>query len=76
MTMSLQHSFRNLLLNTSWLDKNTKNLSLLKIKAMTLKIGYPDYLLHMDNFSGRYNDIAIHPDFYFENTLSILKVTY
>lgn len=76
MTNSLQTSFKALLINTSWLDTNTIHLSESKIDAMTLKIGYPDYLLNITGLNYRYRNISIHPDYYFENTLIVLKVYY
>lgn len=74
MTKSLQNSFKKLLINTNWVDDDTKQLAIEKIDAMGLRIGYPNYLLNITELNLRYTDISIHPDYYFENTLSILKV--
>lgn len=73
MTKEIKQSFRDILLDTDWLDANTKQLARLKIDAMHLRIGYPEFILNMDELSERYKDVQIHPDLYFENTLSILQ---
>lgn len=74
MTMQLQEAFREVLLTLDWLDDNTKKLARTKIDAMRLKIGYPNFILNPEELSSRYSDIHIHPDLYFENMLSILRV--
>ncbi|KAK4872108.1 hypothetical protein RN001_016232 [Aquatica leii] len=73
MTKEIKQSFRDILLETDWLDSNTKELARMKIDAMHLRIGYPEFILNLDELSERYKDVQIHPDLYFENTLSILQ---
>lgn len=75
MTKVLQQSFREILQKTNWLDLNTKQLARSKIDAMSLRIGYPDFILDPKRLIERYKDVSIHPDYYFENMLSILKVS-
>lgn len=41
---------------------------------MHLRIGYPDFILRPAELAERYADINVHPDYYFENMLSILRV--
>lgn len=74
MTIQLQQAFKEMLSSLEWLDENTKILAKDKIDTMRLKIGYPDFILNPHELSERYIDIDIHPDTYFENMLSILKV--
>lgn len=74
MTRSLQESFKELLSNTDWLGEDTKHLAFLKVYAMSLRIGYPNFILDKKELSERYKDISVHPNYYFENTLSILQV--
>ncbi|XP_065167956.1 neprilysin-4 [Atheta coriaria] len=73
MTIQLRQSFKELLMETEWLDMDTKTAAALKIDYMRLKIGYPNYILSEHMLNKRYQDVQIHPDFYFENTLSILQ---
>lgn len=73
-TKQLQQSFKELLNATVWLDNSTKQLAELKIDAMHLRIGYPDFILDPTELAGRYADVNMHPDYYFENMLSILRV--
>ncbi|XP_067619816.1 neprilysin-4 isoform X2 [Eurosta solidaginis] len=75
MTHELQQAFREILSNTDWLDTNTKHLAELKVNAMSLKIGYPDFILNPTELNEKYTGIRIHPDRYFENTLAVLLHT-
>ncbi|KAF2882292.1 hypothetical protein ILUMI_23857, partial [Ignelater luminosus] len=73
MTREIQQSFRELLSHASWLDGDTKILARVKIDAMRLRIGYPDFILNHEELTERYKDVTVKPDLYFENTLSILQ---
>ncbi|XP_063928454.1 neprilysin-4 isoform X2 [Zophobas morio] len=73
MTKHLQEAFRLILKENKWLGDHTKNYARKKIDKMNLKIGYPDFLLDEDELSDRYYDVDAHPDYFFENTLSILR---
>ncbi|XP_018784538.1 PREDICTED: membrane metallo-endopeptidase-like 1 isoform X1 [Bactrocera latifrons] len=75
MTHELQQAFREILKNTDWLDSSTKHLAELKVNAMSLKIGYPDFILNPAELNEKYTGIRIHPDKYFENTLHVLLHT-
>lgn len=72
----LQNVFRDIINHTYWLDEETKDLARLKIDYMNLKIGYPDFILRDEELASRYSDIKIHPERYFENMLSILRVRH
>ncbi|XP_025992063.2 neprilysin-4 isoform X3 [Solenopsis invicta] len=73
MTREIQRSFRELLDKTSWIDDETKRLASEKVNAMSLRIGYPDFILQSRLLNERYKDVVIRPDKYFENTLNILQ---
>ncbi|XP_011880629.1 PREDICTED: endothelin-converting enzyme 1 [Vollenhovia emeryi] len=73
MTREIQRSFRELLDKTSWIDDETKRLASEKVNAMSLRIGYPDFILQSHLLNERYKDVVIRPDKYFENTLNILR---
>ncbi|XP_065371462.1 neprilysin-4 [Calliphora vicina] len=75
MTHELQQAFRDILQTTDWLDTQTKHLAELKVNAMSLKIGYPDFILNTDELNAKYAGIIIDPDKYFENTLNVLLHT-
>lgn len=73
MTREIQRSFQELINITSWIDDETKLLAGEKVESMLLKIGYPGFILNKDELNARYKDLHIHPETYFENTLSILQ---
>ncbi|KAH8409834.1 hypothetical protein KR222_009267, partial [Zaprionus bogoriensis] len=75
MTHELQQAFRDILKTTDWLDQSTKQLAEEKVNAMSLKIGYPDFILNAEELNEKYAGIEIHPDRYFENTLNVLLHT-
>ncbi|CAB0043428.1 unnamed protein product [Trichogramma brassicae] len=73
MTHEIQRSFRELLRRSSWLDDATRRDALDKLRAMQLRIGYPDFILEPEELDRRYRDVLIEPDKYFENTLNVLR---
>lgn len=73
MVHALQDGFRQILEKTDWIDGRTKKLAKQKLASMSLKIGYPDYILSQAKLDERYIDLNIHPDKYFENTLNVLQ---
>ncbi|XP_011703702.1 PREDICTED: endothelin-converting enzyme 1-like isoform X2 [Wasmannia auropunctata] len=73
MTREIQRSFRELLDRITWIDNETKRLATEKVNAMSLRIGYPDFILQSHLLNERYKDVIIRPDKYFENTLNILQ---
>jgi neprilysin len=73
MTHELQHAFREIINETEWIDPQTKFLAELKLNAMSLKIGYPDFILSKEELNSKYKELDIHPDRYFENTLNVLR---
>nr|CAH7747660.1 unnamed protein product [Callosobruchus chinensis] len=72
-TKALSESFKATLLENDWLDNNTKEYARMKLDHMDLKIGYPDFILDATQLSQRYYDVEIHPDYFFENILTILR---
>lgn len=73
MTHELQETFREILNETHWLDEDTKALAESKVSRMSLKIGYPDFILNKDELNKKYKDLDIHSDRYFENILNVLR---
>lgn len=58
MTRDIMHSFKNILNTTEWIGGKTKLLALNKVNAMTLRIGYPDFILDEDELNQRYNNVS------------------
>lgn len=57
MTREIQRSFRELLNKTNWIDDETKRLATEKVNAMSLKIGYPDFILQPHLLNERYKNV-------------------
>nr|CAI5864055.1 unnamed protein product [Callosobruchus analis] len=72
-TKALSEAFKATLMENDWLDNNTKEYARMKLDHMDLKIGYPDFILDVTQLSQRYYDVEIHPDYFFENILTILR---
>lgn len=73
MVHELQTSFREILNETDWIDASTRNLAEKKLVGMSLKIGFPDFILSRHKLDEKYASLHIHVDKYFENTLNVLK---
>lgn len=73
MTHELQEAFREILNTTDWLDNATKHLAELKVNSMSLKIGYPDFILSKEDLNKKYEGLHIDRKKYFENTLNVLR---
>uniref|UniRef100_A0A182Q8N3 Peptidase M13 N-terminal domain-containing protein n=1 Tax=Anopheles farauti TaxID=69004 RepID=A0A182Q8N3_9DIPT len=73
MTHELQEAFREILGRTGWIDATTRRLAEQKVNAMSLRIGYPDFILEAGQLNARYATLEIHPERYFENTLNVLS---
>ena len=57
MTLEIMDSFRSLLKETTWIDPETKMLAEGKLDAMTLRIGYPEFILITEQLNDRYKDV-------------------
>ncbi|XP_058117155.1 neprilysin-4 [Anopheles ziemanni] len=73
MTHELQEAFREILNQTDWIDGLTKRLAEKKVNAMSLRIGYPNFILSQEELNARYASLTVHPERYFENTLNVLS---
>lgn len=73
MVHELQTSFREILNETDWIDAPTRRLAEKKVSSMSLKIGYPDFILSHHKLDEKYAELNIHPEKYFENTLNVLQ---
>lgn len=73
MTHELQEAFLEILNGTKWIDNSTKVLAADKVNAMSLRIGYPDYILDQVDLDEKYSGLEIHPEKYFENSLNVLR---
>lgn len=57
MTREIQRSFRELFNKTNWIDDETKRLATEKVNAMSLRIGYPDFILQPHLLNERYKNV-------------------
>lgn len=73
MTGELQQAFREILNRTEWLDAPTRHFAEMKVNAMQLRIGYPDYILHREQLNAKFAELRVERDEYFENTLRVLR---
>lgn len=51
-------SFQELLSQTSWIGRETKDLAAQKVDAMMLRIGYPDFILNPQLLNVQYEDVS------------------
>lgn len=73
MTKELEEAFKLTLSENFWLDNNTKEYARMKLDFMDLKIGFPDFILNEQELDAKYHDVQIHPDYFFENVITILR---
>lgn len=73
MTQEMQEAFRMLVSHSAWLDEGTKALAGEKVGAMTLRIGYPDFILAWSELDARYDALNISREAYFENMVALLR---
>ena len=59
MTQEIMKSFKEILSETNWIDKETKNLAAEKVDAMSIKIGYPDFILVPEMLNDKYKNVSI-----------------
>lgn len=58
MTHEIQHSFRELLNKSGWLDPATNKIANEKVESMMLRIGYPDFILDAKKLDSCYKDVS------------------
>lgn len=73
MTKELEEAFKITLSENTWLDNNTKDYARMKLDYMDLKIGFPDFILNAKDLDNKYHDVEVHPDYFFENVITILR---
>lgn len=73
MTKEIMQSFRELLSQTDWIDEETKDMAAQKVNAMTLRIGYPDFILNPQLLNERYKDVSYYM-YKYKSEISILRM--
>ena len=58
MTEEIMQSFQELLRQITWIDDETKYLAAEKVDAMTLRIGYPDFILDPEILNEKYKTVS------------------
>ena len=76
MVKNLRAAFKEMLLNSDWMDQETKNAAEDKANQMNPIIAYPDYILDssdpkMDN---DYAQVKVNVSTYFANTQNLMEL--
>jgi predicted metalloendopeptidase len=71
MTEEIMQSFRELLSQTDWIDEETKDMAAQKVNAMTLRIGYPDFILNPQLLNEQYKDVS---NYKYKSEISTLRM--
>ncbi|XP_022090193.1 neprilysin-like [Acanthaster planci] len=69
MFRTLQQAFSSLLATNGWLQKEDKSATAEKVDAMTVEIGYPEWIKHNTNLDAEYANLTAEEDEYFKNSL-------
>lgn len=75
MLEDIRRAFADGITNSNWLDDETKNNALLKVKNMKAAIGYRDEIMNDDNLDSYYKDVNI-TDSYFGNIKLIIAFRF
>ncbi|KAL3280926.1 hypothetical protein HHI36_004152 [Cryptolaemus montrouzieri] len=70
---NIEEQFMKLLRNVDWMDQETKNQALEKLKAMDKFVGYPGELMDDSKLEEYYNNLHINSDNYVEVILNVSK---
>jgi predicted metalloendopeptidase len=62
-----------MLSETDWIDEDTKNLAAQKVDAMTMRIGYPDFILNPWLLNKQYKDVS-NSIYKLKSQISILRI--
>ncbi|KAI1295381.1 Neprilysin-11 [Halotydeus destructor] len=62
MVKYIRDEFETLIQSADWMDESTKGHGLAKLKAITIKMGFPEELLNSSNLVNMYKDIVLSPD--------------
>ncbi|OUM66904.1 hypothetical protein PIROE2DRAFT_5763 [Piromyces sp. E2] len=57
-----------------WLDQETSNYAIEKVKMIKENIAYPDYLMDLEKMTKKYELLEIDPDDYFNNIISYINM--
>ncbi|ORX38765.1 zincin [Piromyces finnis] len=59
-----------------WLDKETSDYAIEKVKMIKENIAYPDYLMDLEKMTKKYEYLELNPDDYLGNVISYLNMYY
>jgi membrane metallo-endopeptidase-like protein 1 len=71
MVDAIKLEFENILKTVPWMSDKTRELALLKVKAMHTHIGHPDELADDYKLTEFYKPVAVDEEMYLESVLSI-----
>jgi len=72
---NVKNEFIDILTRNEWLDEKTRMVSLEKIIAMEIKVGYPEFIFDDTKLDELYADFQFGPDF-FNNLLKLRSISY
>ncbi|XP_054716805.1 membrane metallo-endopeptidase-like 1 [Uloborus diversus] len=73
MVDSLKNTFMDIVSSTSWLDEESKNVTLEKIMAMKMEVGYPRNKLNSDFVETFYAKLELSTDSLLKNMLKMSR---
>jgi hypothetical protein len=72
---NVKNEFISILIRNEWLDEKTRNVSLEKINAMEIKIGYPDFIFDDTELNRLYAEFQFGTHF-FNNLMKLRRIDY
>lgn len=60
MIAEVRDVFEEMLDAAKWLDYDTRNQAKIKVSNMSLKIGYPTYILEDELLDAQYEEVILH----------------
>ncbi|CAG9819651.1 unnamed protein product [Phaedon cochleariae] len=73
MINNMRKAFMEHVHDITWMDKETKKLTIEKAEEILLYIGYPEWISRKDELDKYYADVIIEPDAYLANIISTVR---
>ncbi|ELU08395.1 hypothetical protein CAPTEDRAFT_163321 [Capitella teleta] len=71
MIHNLREAFNEILMESDWMDDETKAVAMEKANAMNERIGYPEFILNATELDKIYAGLQFNSSAYFENVLKV-----
>ncbi|XP_023296550.2 neprilysin-3 isoform X1 [Lucilia cuprina] len=69
MINEIREAFKHNIHNLTWMDKTTRAKAIDKADAISDMIGFPDYILNVEELDKKYADLNVTANAYFENNI-------